>query len=53
MNEYELREVTRLVGESLVELDVEDGSDVVVVAGELVDAQEVILDFDDGGGDAM
>ena len=40
MNEYELREVTRLVGESLVDLDVEDGSDVIVVAGELVDAQD-------------
>jgi hypothetical protein len=53
MNEYELREVTRLVGESLVELDVEDGSDVIVVDGQLLDAQEVILDFDDGGGDAM
>ena len=51
MNEYELREVTRLVGESLVDLDVEDGSDVIVVAGELVDAQDFILDFDDGGGD--
>jgi hypothetical protein len=53
MNEYELREVTRLVGESLVELDVEDGSDVIVVDGQLLDTQEVILDFDDGGGDAM
>ena len=49
MNEYELREVTRLVGESLVDLDVEDGSDVIVVAGELVDAQDFMLDFDDGG----
>ena len=45
MNEYELREVTRLVGESLVDLDVEDGSDVIVVAGELVDAQDFMLDF--------
>ena len=53
MNEYELREVTRLVGESLVDLDVEDGSDVIVVAGELVDAQDFMLDFDDGGGDVM
>ena len=53
MNEYELREVTRLVGESLVDLDVEDGSDVIVVAGELVDAQDFILDIDDGGGDVM
>ena len=50
MNEYELREVTRLVGESLVDLDVEDGSDVIVVAGELVDAQDFMLD---GGGDVM
>ena len=39
MNEYELREVTRLVGESLVDLDVEDGSDVIVVAGVFVDAR--------------
>jgi hypothetical protein len=53
MNEYELREVTRLVGESLVDLDVEDGSDVIVVAGELVDAQDFMLDFDDGGGEVM
>ena len=53
MNEYELREVTRLVGESLVDIDVEDGSDVIVVAGELVDAQDFMLDFDDGGGDVM
>ena len=53
MNEYELREVTRLVGESLVDLDVEDGSDVIVVAGELVDAQDFMLDFDGGGGDIM
>ena len=53
MNEYELREVTRLVGESVVDLDVEDGSDVIVVAGELVDAQDFMLDFDDGGGDVM
>ena len=53
MNEYELREVTRLVGESLVDLDVEDGSDVIVVAGELVDAQDFMLGFDDGGGDVM
>ena len=53
MNEYELREVTRLVGESLVDLDVEDGSDVIVVAGELVDAQDFMLDFDDGGEGVM
>ena len=53
MNEYELREVTRLVGESLVDLDVEEGSDVIVVAGELVDAQDFMLDFDAGGGDVM
>lgn len=53
MNDYELREVTRLVGESLVELDVEDGSGVIVVDGQLLDAQEIIVEFDDGGGDAM
>ena len=40
MNEYELREVDAAVGESLVDLDVEDGSDVIV-AGELVDAQDL------------
>mgnify|MGYP002815943542 CR=1 FL=1 len=45
MNEYELREVTRLVGESLVDLDVEDGSDVIVVAGELVEKVDLIDEF--------
>ena len=59
LREAHVRVVLALVLEAvardarLVDLDVEDGSDVIVVAGELVDAQDFMLDFDDGGGDIM
>ena len=46
MNEYELEEITRLVGESLLDLrGVGDGEEIIIIGGEIVDPAEFVGDI--------